>query len=168
MSWEYKKAVSRIFSTFKRLNKQIYEEDVEALKLLNECIENQSKQAVHSNLIYSKILVLYLRQNLNFYGDIKTAIKALSVELGMPINYQIELLKSELNNNEFNKYIKSIGISDCLNSESSTKNAEELKTIKDNQAEIIEKLMKSWSYENVEKSFYNSANDILKDINNYS
>jgi len=36
------------------------------------------------------------------------------------------------------------------------------------QKEVTEKILSSWTKEQVEKSFYNSANDLLKEIENYS
>ena len=36
------------------------------------------------------------------------------------------------------------------------------------QKEFIEKIKKNWTKEQVEKSFYNSANDLLKEIENYT
>ena len=32
---------------------------------------------------------------------------------------------------------------------------------------MIKKLETNWSFENVNKSFYNTANDLLKDLTNY-
>lgn len=169
MNWQYKKAVTRIFNTFRRLNKNIYDEDVEALKSLNELIDTSAKNFIHSNLVYAKLLAIHLRQNLHYYGNVKQAIVALSDELKNPLNYQIELLTQEINSAELSSYLESLGIdTNKIVISSSEKGIKEKEIIKENQRNIIEKLNKFWSFNNVENSFYNTANDILKDVNNYS
>ncbi len=169
MNWQYKKAVTRIFNTFRRLNKNIYDEDVEALKSLNELIDTSAKNFIHSNLVYAKLLAIHLRQNLHYYGNVKQAIVALSDELKNPLNYQIELLTQEINSAELSSYLESLGIdTNKIVLSDSEKGIKENEIIKENQRNIIEKLNKFWSFDNVENSFYNTANDILKDVNNYS
>lgn len=169
MNWQYKKAVTRIFNTFRRLNKNIYDEDVEALKSLNELIDASAKNFIHSNLVYAKLLAIHFRQNLHYYGNVKQAIEALSDELKNPLNYQIELLTQEINSVELSSYLESLGIdTNKIVLSNSEKGIKENEIIKENQKNIIEKLNKFWSFNNVENSFYNTANDILKDVNNYS
>ena len=84
MSWENKKNVLRIFNTFKRLKDKIYHQDIDALKEIDNFINQKSKQNTKDNLIYAKILALYLKQNIYYYKDIRTAIKSLAKELKMP------------------------------------------------------------------------------------
>lgn len=164
MSWEQRKNVLRIFNTFKRLKDKIYIQDKEALESLNNSVLNASKQHSNNNLLFAKLLALSIRQNLHYYGSVKMAIKGISSELVKPINFQLEMLTMELNQRELNHYFNSIGIVDW-------KNSKELESnniiTNEKQKEIIEKLTKNWSFENVETSFYSSANDILKEINNY-
>lgn len=161
MSWELKRSVTRIFNVFKRNKDRIYKEDIDALKTLDEFINENSKQVTTGNLVFAKLFALYLRQNINYYGDIKTAIKALQKELKQPLNYQLQFLTKDLNHNEFIKYLKSEGI----NFENVILDKE---PIEEKQKEVLTKLKTEWSFEVVEKSFYNSANDILKEVENYS
>jgi len=153
-------AVKRIFNAFKRSKDKIYKEDIEALKLLNDELINSQKQYVNDNILYAKLLSVILMQEVRYFNDMKMAIKNVNGIFLLPLENHIENLRNELNRNDFNLYIESIGID--LNS-----NKNEDKILENNQKEIIEKLNKFWNYEKVEKSFYNTANDFLKDFNNY-
>lgn len=168
MSWEVNRAIARIFNTFKRVKNGIYPEDVEALKVLNEMNEKKAKEFVTGNLVFAKLYCLSLRQNLNYYGDIKTAIKGISSELSKPLDFQIEMLTKEINQNDLNNFLKEKGI-DLTETyfQDSKKGQEEINILKDNEKEIINQLSKNWSYKNIETSFYKSANDVLKDLNHY-
>jgi len=160
LSWLSDNAVKRIFNAFKRSKDKIYKEDIEALKLLNDELINSQKQYVNDNILYAKLLSVILMQEVRYFNDMKMAIKNVNGIFLLPLENHIENLRNELNRNDFNLYIESIGID--LNS-----NKNEDKILENNQKEIIEKLNKFWNYEKVEKSFYNTANDFLKDFNNY-
>ena len=142
MSWQNKKHISRIFNAFKRNKERIYKEDIEALKSLDELISKESEQTTKDNLIYAKLLCVFLRQNVHHYKDIKFAIKELKFQLNIPLDRQIELLTYDLNLIELQKL--------------------------ESAEQVFEKMDNAWSKEQVEKSFYNSANDLLKEIENYS
>jgi cupin superfamily acireductone dioxygenase involved in methionine salvage len=142
MSWEQKRYVTKIFNAFKRNKERIYKEDIEALKNLDEFINESSKNLTKDNLIYAKLLCVFLRQNIHYYKDIKFAIKELKFQLNIPLDRQIELLTYDLN-------------LISLQNETDAK-------------EVFKKMDNVWSKEQVEKSFYNSANDLLKEIENYS
>jgi cupin superfamily acireductone dioxygenase involved in methionine salvage len=142
MSWQNKKHITKIFNAFKRNKQGIYKEDIEALKNLDEFINESSKNLTKDNLIYAKLLCVFLRQNIHYYKDIKFAIKELKFQLNIPLDRQIELLTYDLN-------------LITLQNETDAK-------------EVFKKMDNAWSKEQVEKSFYNSANDLLKEIENYS
>jgi cupin superfamily acireductone dioxygenase involved in methionine salvage len=142
MSWQNKKHITKIFNAFKRNKERIYKEDIEALKSLDEFINESSKNLTKDNLIYAKLLCVFLRQNVHHYKDIKFAIKELKFQLNIPLDRQIELLTYDLN-------------LITLQNETDAK-------------EVFKKMDNAWSKEQVEKSFYNSANDLLKEIENYS
>jgi len=161
MSWDSKRHLARIFNAFKRNKERIYKEDIEALKSLDELINDNSKSITTGNLIFAKLLCLYLKQNANYYKGVKMAVKGLQNELKKPLDYHLQMLTKELNNIELINYFESKGI-DLSNGYSE-------KVIKqEDEQDIINKLKNEWTYEIVEKSFYNSANDLLKDIENYT
>jgi hypothetical protein len=142
MSWIYKKNVTRIFNAFKRNKDKIYKEDIEALKSINEFIEKTSEQHTKDNLLYAKLLCIFLRQNVHYYKDIKFAIKELKYQLNIPLETQIQMLTYDLN---------------LINLQNET-----------DAKEVLRKMDNGWTKEQVVKSFYNSANDLLKEIENYS
>ena len=142
MSWQSKKHIARIFNAFKRNKERIYKEDIEALKELDEIVNQSSRQLAKDNLIYAKLLCVFLRQNIHYYKDVKLALKQLQFQLKTPLDTQIEMLTIDLN------------MVDLQNQET--------------DEQLLNKLLNSWSREQVEKSFYNSANDLLKEIENYT
>ena len=142
MSWFHKKNVTRIFNAFKRNKERIYKEDIEALKNIDELIDSISQQTTKDNLVYAKLLCVFLRQNIHYYKDIKLAIKELQYQLKIPLNTQLEMLTYDLNLIELQKL--------------------------ESAEQVFEKMDNAWTREQVEKSFYNSANDLLKEIENYS
>ena len=164
MSWHSDLAVKRIFNSFKRLKNQIYNEDIEALKLLNEELLNSQKNYVNDNILFAKLLSHCLRNELKHQGSMKTAIKSIDSILKTPLSHHTEFLRMELNHKDFLDYLESLGIeTDHFNYE----NNNDL-ILTENQKEVTEKLNKFWNYDKVEKSFYNSANEFLKDVNNYN
>ena len=165
MSWNSDNAVKRIFNSFKRLKSQIYNEDIEALKQLNEELLNNQKNYVNDNILFAKLLSHILINELKYQGTMKMAVKKIDSVLKTPISHHTEFLRMELNNKDFLEYIESLGIeTDHLNHK---ENKNDL-ILNDNQKEIQDKLLNFWNYNKVEKSFYNTANEFLKDINNYN
>jgi hypothetical protein len=142
MSWQSKKHIAKIFNAFKRNKERIYKEDIEALKELDEIVNQSSRQLAKDNLIYAKLLCVFLRQNIHYYKDVKLALKQLQFQLKTPLDTQIEMLTIDLN------------MVDLQNQET--------------DEQLLNKLLNSWTREQVEKSFYNSANDLLKEIENYT
>lgn len=165
MSWIEQKAVTRIFNTFKRLKAQVFNEDIEALKTISEAISENHKTNVNDHTLFTKLLALQLCQNVNHYGDMQTALKVLNDELQQPLNYHLQFLTTYLNTAELKKFLHSVDL------DKGYKTIEELEQqkakVKEHQKEFVEKLQKSWSYNEVEKSFYNTANGLLKDVENY-
>jgi len=165
MSWTTENAFKKVFNVFKRFkgqNGKIWDNEIEALKLLNTELENKQKKYVNDNILFAKLLCIALRYRTEYHTDIKTALKSIDSDLNISINEQIELLRLTLNRVDKVKYLKSIGF-DIDNENFS--NVEELNG---NEKEFLDKLKTNWSYENVYKSFMNSANDFLQDINNYN
>ena len=166
MSWKSQRALERIFSTFKRLKNNIYDKDIQALKDLNEELENAQKRYVNDNILFAKLGAIHLKLYLNHYGDINAAKNKLQNDLALPMSFHIESLKEQLNQNDMIKYFESIGLNtDHLKSEDTEKEKEILNK---KQQEIIKKLQHQWTYEKVESSLYNTCNDYLKDLDNYA
>lgn len=146
MSWENKKAVNRIFNTFKRLKDKIYEEDIDALKLLNELVEQNKRAVANDNILYAKLLCFFINRNALHFGSIQLAIKEAHNELLKPLPVHIKELQIALNRME------------------EMRQGEKIKTGLD----LLNVKQEKWTLGKVEDSFYNSANTFIKDVNNYS
>jgi len=162
MSWKDKSNLSRVFNVFKRSKDKVYKEDINALKELETAINDYSKRIAKDNLIYSKLLAIYLIQNSYYLGSAKEAIKALQKELKEPIDYHLQRLTIDLNNLELTAFLKEKDLNPNLWFEK----FRELN--KEQEESVTEKIKNLWTYETVEKSFYSSANDLLKDLENYT
>jgi len=162
MSWIEENALKRVFNVYKRFKEQkgkLWDNDIEAIKTLSTALENNSKHYVNDNLLFAKLLCYCLDKNLHLNGDMKAAIKNVADVLKEPLNERIAMLTMNLNNQELNNYFKSLG----LNIEHEKKS--DLKKV---TPEMVTKIKSNWTSETVTKSFYNTANDLLKDINNYN
>jgi len=161
MSWKTDNSIKRIFNTFKRLKTQIFNQDIEALKLLNDTIAGHEKAYVNDNLLYAKLVCYMINQNLHHHGNIKTSIKVIADVLKEPLDFHLQNLHKNLNNQDILNYLKSSGLN--IDSNNSSKISE----LNGNEKEFLDKLKTNWTYEKVEHSFYNSANDFLKETENY-
>ena len=170
MSWIEENALKRVFGVFKRfkaMKGKLWDNDIESLQTLSTAIENNSKHYVNDNLLYAKLLSIVLRQEVRHFRDIKTGISSVAGMLKEPLDVHLEMLRLEINTNELNNYFESINI-DTDHFKGSKKQRElEAVTITDKQKEIIEQINKQYDSKAIEKSFYNSANDFLKDLDNY-
>lgn len=149
MSWREENAVKRIFSSFKRLKTQIFNQDIEALKLINESLVSNKKSYVNDNLLYAKLLCYVLDRNLHYHDDIKISIKNAADILKEPLEFHLAMLHKNINDKNILKHIENIDFENT------------------DQKELIKKLENSFSFESVESSFYNTANDFLNETSNY-
>lgn len=149
MSWSTDNAVKRIFNSFKRLKNQIFTQDIEALKLINDTISESEKIYVNDNLLYAKLLCYILDRNLHCHDDIKIAIKNAADILKEPLEFHLGMLHKNINDKNILKHIENIDFENT------------------DQKELIKKLENSFSYKSIEKSFYNTANDFLRETDNY-
>lgn len=166
MSWRSDKALERLIKTFQRIKNGIFEEDIKAIKTINETIEESEKMVAIDNVLFAKLLCHVLNSNLHHYGNMKNSLSAVQDVFKKPLDHHIEFLSNNLNNQELNNYLKSIGVNLEFEEtkEQSLKNEDVLKS---NQKEIIEKIKNNWSKLKVEKSFVKSVNEFLRDPENY-
>lgn len=165
MSWKSDNSVKRIFNTFKRLKSKIFSQDIEALKQLNDELVNSQKTYINDNLLYAKLLCFVMYRNLEHFKDMKQCLKHIQTNVfDGTIQEHIEILKLNLNKNDFDEYLNTLGLSNYVDF---TDEENDLKILNKNQKEVVEKLSKFWNHDKVERSFYNTANEFLKDIDNY-
>ena len=167
MSWTIENAQKRVFNVFKRSKDKIYKEDIEALKLLNEELLNSQKSYVNDNILYAKLLVYVLDRNVHHNGDIKASIRVVAGILKEPLDYHLQMFHNNLNQKGIDNYLQTLGFNLDHLDNSEIKQINNDKILKENEKEIIEKLKVNWTAENVNKSFYKTANEFLKDIDNY-
>mgnify|MGYP003403312674 CR=1 FL=1 len=163
MSWITENAMKRVFGVYKRSKERkvpIWENDVDALKLLNEELKNATKRYVSDNVLFLKLVCICLKERSGHYSDIKMAVRSLDSDLKTPLPDAIEMLRISLNHTDRINYLKEIGID-------FDSHANQDDILKANQKDFLKKLMTNWSFEKVENSLYNSTNDFLKDLNNY-
>lgn len=160
MSWQDKRSITRIFNTFRRLKSGIYQEDIDALKHVSESIEAHQRAFVNDNLLFAKLLCIIIKQEQEYYGGVNMAIKNINSQLRLPMSHHLQMLELSMNSVEQNNFLTSIGID--MKSHDFQRDV-----ISNHQNEILEKLGKAWKYEAIEKSFYNTANEMLKETNNY-
>lgn len=157
MSWKTENSLKRIFNVFKRSKSQIYKEDIEALKYLDTELENAKKSYVNDNLLYAKLLCYVIDRNLHHTDSIKLAIKNTADILKEPLDFHLKMLQKNINDKEFLNYLDLLKISNS--------NVEQ--KIKENEKDFLDKLNKKYNFENVSKSFFNTANDFLNETDNY-
>lgn len=160
MSWKSDRAIERVVKLFKRAKSQIFDEDIKAIKTISETIEENEKKYVTDNMLYAKLLCYILNQNLHHHGSMKTAIKATNDIFKHPLNYHLQMLQKNLNDTDIYNYLESIGI------EFGTyKNQDDI--LKQKEKEFLKRLQTNWELTKVSKSFYNTANEFLRDTDNY-
>jgi len=164
MSWHTDNALKRIVNVFKRAKH--YKEDIAALQMLNDELVNSQKKYVNDNILFAKLLCCVLKNNLDNYGSMKIAISKSKDILNTPLDNHIEFLRMKLNEIDTREYLESLNID--LDNYTDSQDLEINKILQDNQKEVKEKLLKFWDYEKISKSFYNTANEFLKDVNNYN
>ena len=170
MSWQTENALKRVFSVYKRFKEQngkLWDNDIESLKTINTALENNSKDYVNDNILFAKLLVYILDKNVHNNGDIKASIKIVADILKEPLDCRIKMLQINLNQKGVENYLQSLGFNLDHLDNSKEKQETNDKILKENQKEIIEKLKVNWTYENVSKSFYNTANEFLQETDNY-
>lgn len=150
MNWKTENNLKRIYNVFKRSKSQIYKEDIEALESVLNQIKQAKKQTSIDNILFVKLLSIHLYQNIEFYGSINQAVKETGKQLANPLNEHIEMLRLKINTFVLDSYLETLTESD----------------FKDKV--LIDKINKSFEFSQVENSLYNSANDFITDINNYS
>jgi hypothetical protein len=145
MSWIHKNAINRTFNAFKRNKDKVYKEDIDALKTLNDLVENGHQKTVTENVLFAKLLCFCLNRMLLHYEDINQAIKECDFELSKSLNIQVAELQYSLNKLEELQRAKN------LNSTSDLKDINKEK----------------WSLNVVYSSFIATCNEFINDIKHY-
>lgn len=165
MSWKVEKAIARIVKAFQRNKNKIFQEDIDALKIVAENYTESKNETVNDNLLFAKLVSLCLTQNIIHYGSIELAVERLRSDLELSFNAHVDTLASTINNHNLLNYFNSIGLKDWKNEKELLEN----KTIiKEHQKQMIENIKDSYSTKKVRNKLGNTVNDLLKNIKYYS
>jgi len=169
MSWKSNGAFTRLGNTFKRLyeKKLVFKEDFEALKTLQEEINNLTELRVTEQTLFAKIVCANMYFGLLRYKDVNQAIKEVQHDLDIDLQSHIEKLTFELNLISLQKLMENQGVNFELVQDKESKE-HNLKIIKKHEKEFSKKIIESWTYDNVKKSFEKTINEFITNPNNYS
>src|SRR6187402_1368754 len=156
MSWKDDNALKRIFSTFKRLKSNIFQQDIDALKQLQESLEFYKKQNVDRSKVYAVILCMLIKERTRRM-DINTALYMIGQDCKHGLDFHIGTLTSQLICNDLNSFMKESKI-DVPTQE---KNPEELQKYIEQWHEkydkdFLDRILNSWTDEEVSRQFYNT------------
>jgi hypothetical protein len=169
MSWKSNGALKRLGNTFKRLyeKKLVYKEDFEALKTLQEEINNLTEQRITEQTLFAKVVCVNLRAYLVRFGNIKEAIKWVQMDLNIHLVSHVQELTNELNLQDLQNLMKQKGINfELVTSIEEKEN--NLKVIKEHEKEFVNKILEPYKYESVKKSFEKTINEFIINPENYS
>ena len=149
----------------------INKDDIDSVKFLVNWINKQKQQTIKENELFAKLYCYALRNEIEFYKDIKFANVKLQDELKKPIMYHYENIATDLNNLELTKYFQSLGlITDHMERMLLNKKQEqEQKTIlksNSNSLDMIKYVKGIWSKENVFKALNNSISECVNKFKN--
>lgn len=166
MSWKDDGAIKRIFNTFNRLKTQIFQQDIDALKQVRASLEYYKKENINNNQLYAVVLALLIKERLRKGQSINTALFMIGNDVrSYTLNDQIHQLTAVINVNELSQFMdeKKVNVPKGKNIFEDT---DELLEIwhKEYDKEFLQKILDSWTYEEVSDSFYNTANELLKDF----
>jgi len=169
MSWKSKGAFTRLGNTFKRLHekKLVFKEDFEALKTLQEEINQLTELRVTEQTLFAKIVCANMYFGLLRYKDVNQSIKEVQHDLDIDLQSHIEKLTFELNLISLQNLMEKQGINFELVQDKESKERN-LEIIKKHEKEFSKKIIESWTYDDVKKSFEKTINDFITNHNNYS
>jgi hypothetical protein len=169
MSWKSKGALKRLGNTFKRLyeKKLVYKEDFEALKTLQETINELTEIRVTEQALFAKLVCANMFFSLLRHGNINASIKEVQKDLDLPFISHLERLTSELNTQTLQNFMKEKGITFELVESLEAKNRN-LELIKKHKKEFTINVLDQWRFEDVKKSFEKTINEFIINPENYS
>jgi len=169
MSWKSNGAFTRLGNTFKRLydKKLIFKEDFEALKTLQETINELTELRVREHTLFAKVVCANMYFSLLRHGSIKDSIKEVQTDLDIDLSEHLENLTNEINIQTLKKIMESNGITFEL-VESKECKERNLEIIKNKEREFSDKVLEKWNYDDVKKSFEKTINEFITNPENYN
>jgi hypothetical protein len=169
MSWKSNGAFTRLGNTFKRLyeKKLVFKEDFEALKTLQETINDLTEQRITEQTLFAKVVCANMYFGLLRYKDINQAIKEVQYDLDINLSSHIEKLTFELNLISLQNLMEKQGVNFELVQDKESKERN-LQIIKKHEKEFSKKILERWEFDDVKKSFEKTINEFITNPENYS
>jgi len=169
-------AINRISWRFKNENIKVNESkiiindtDVETVDFLVKWISNQKQEILKDNLLFGKLYVYALENELEFYKDISFSNRKLQDVLKEPIENHYEKIVKDLNRLEYNKFCRSVGIitdhMEKMTLNQGQENQQQI-LIKQHQKELQKYIIGIWSVDSVYKSLNNQITECLNRYKN--
>lgn len=169
-------AINRISWRFKNENIKVNESkiiindtDVETVDFLVKWISNQKQEVLKDNLLFGKLYVYALENELEFYKDISFSNRKLQDVLKEPIENHYEKIVKDLNRLEYNKFCRSVGIitdhMEKMTLNQGQENQQQI-LIKQHQKELQKYIIGIWSVDSVYKSLNNQITECLNRYKN--
>lgn len=163
MNWKTRKSIERVAGVFNRNKGKVYAQDIEALKHINGLLEAETEQIVNDHLLFAKLLAHVMRLHLIQLGDMQMAVKRTSEVLSSPLSHSLEFLKLQINESDRRQFFDSLG----FDTKATGIDKDETAMLKQHEKAILAKIKNEWNDEKIRKSFHNTAEAMIKNVNNY-
>lgn len=165
------KAINRLQWRFKNENVKINESkltinelDQKAVDFLSEWINKQKIESLEQNLLFAKLYVYCLLNEIEFYKDVEFANKKINEVCKTDIQQLYDEVYRKLNNLEYLKFCKENGIiTDHIEKMTLNKEQEQKQKdlIKQNESKLKPILKGLWSKEKIYKSLNNTISETI-------
>ena len=142
-------AFERVFKTFKRLNKQIYPQDTEAMNTLFKELNSAYEQNVRKEPLLIKMTCLLMFEYLHRYGTAKDAVFMMKKNLEYDYSNLLMRIHSDINAKEMQNTFEMMDID-----ENNISDLEKKKI-------VLDKLNSFWTSEHIDKSIISLVNDLI-------
>lgn len=148
-------------------DKNSSENEIEAINTLVSWINDSKKEYLEKNKMFSKLYIIYFGILIEHYKDIEFAQKSIHKDLSENIGFHAYELRNKINNIEFFKFCKSIGLSD---KNYNFMSKEEIKDrdliISKNESEYLKNINK-WDQESINSALNNQISEAINRFKHY-
>jgi len=169
MRWKVENAIKKVYACFSRNKKTVYESEIDAFKIMVDEINNHNKALVHNNEVYAKLLAMHIKNEYRRYRDVNFTIKKINDDLKYSLGFHLSELSNCIISLEFVQYLQTLEVEATEEEQSTIEGLERLedKFFKHHEKGIFDKIKTSYSKTEIENKFILTANDFLKDVENY-
>jgi hypothetical protein len=161
------KNIERMFWRFSNGAFTPNQNDVKAITEITEWINRQKEKSIHEQYLFAKLYCHVFIQEIDYYKDTKFAERKIHEYLKMPIIQHYELFHKKMNEYEFNRFLRSIGINDkhpMFATDEEQENERHL--MKKHEIDFVKHLNGVWDYEKIEKGLNNQISEAINNFKN--